>query len=135
VLSFRDEFGQWEPRAQRPEPWTLYNGRIRRGEQARDPQEITIADIIRAVEGPLASVGGGRPGDAACPGAARELPRVWIAVRKNLRNVVEHVTVADVVGSRLPGSISELASDPEAWTTREPAAQAPRQRAAESSRT
>src|ERR1700733_3089889 len=35
VLSFRDEFGQWEPRAQRPEPWTLYNGRIRRGEQIR----------------------------------------------------------------------------------------------------
>jgi sulfate adenylyltransferase subunit 2 len=35
VLSFRDEFGQWDPRAQRPEPWSLYNGRIRRGEQVR----------------------------------------------------------------------------------------------------
>jgi len=35
ILSFRDEFGQWDPRAQRPEPWTLYNGRIKRGEQVR----------------------------------------------------------------------------------------------------
>jgi hypothetical protein len=50
--------------------------------------------------------------------AAAELPRVWIAVRKNLRNVVEHVTLADVANSRLPTSITNLASDPEAWVTR-----------------
>jgi sulfate adenylyltransferase subunit 2 len=35
ILSFRDEFGQWDPRAQRPEPWSLYNGRIKKGEQVR----------------------------------------------------------------------------------------------------
>ena len=67
---------------------------------ARDAEQITIADIIRAVEGPLATVRGGRPEDAEYPGPASQLPRVWIAVRKNLRNVVEHVTVADVARSR-----------------------------------
>ena len=97
--------------------------RSQRGDQdgyrlARDAQEITIADIIRAVEGPLATVRGARPEEAAYPGAAHELPRVWIAVRKNLRNVVEHVTLAEVAGARLPPSIVELAGDPEAWVTR-----------------
>ncbi len=85
---------------------------------ARDAERITVADIIRAVEGPLASVRGARPEEAHYPGPARELPRVWIAVRKNLRNVVEHVTLADVAGATLPSSITQLASDPEAWTTR-----------------
>jgi len=85
---------------------------------ATDAEEITIADIIRAVEGPLAAVRGARPEDAAYPGAAVQLPRVWIAVRKNLRDVVEHVTIADVASKRLPDSITQLASDPEAWVTR-----------------
>ena len=57
---------------------------------------ITIADVIRAVEGPLASVRGGPPEESSYGGAAEALPRVWIAVRANLRKVVEHVTVADV---------------------------------------
>jgi adenylyl-sulfate kinase len=85
---------------------------------AREPQQITIADIIRAVEGPLATVRGGKPEHADYPGAASQLPRVWIAVRKNLRDVVEHVTVADVASARLPASINRLADDPEAWVTR-----------------
>jgi bifunctional enzyme CysN/CysC len=85
---------------------------------ARGPEEVTVADIIRAVEGPLATVRGGRPEDAEYPGVASQLPRVWIAVRKNLRTVVEHVTVADVANARLPSSIDELADDPEAWVTR-----------------
>jgi Rrf2 family protein len=84
----------------------------------KNADEITIADIIRAVEGPLAAVRGVRPEDAEYPGAARELPRVWVAVRKNLRDVVEHVTIADVARERLPGSITQQASDPEAWVTR-----------------
>jgi bifunctional enzyme CysN/CysC len=85
---------------------------------AKDPGQITIADIIRAVEGPLASVRGAKPEEAQYPGAASQLPRVWIAVRNNLRSVVEHVTVADVANSRLPSSINQLAEDPEAWVTR-----------------
>ena len=85
---------------------------------ARPAQEITIAEVIRADEGPLATVRGAKPEDAAYPGAAHELPRVWIAVRKNLRNVVEHVTLSDVANSTLPSSITRLASDPEAWVNR-----------------
>ena len=85
---------------------------------ARAADQVTIADIIRAVEGPLATVRGGRPEDAEYPGPASQLPRVWIAVRKNLRSVVEQVTVADVANQSLPGSISTLADDPEAWVTR-----------------
>lgn len=85
---------------------------------AKAPEEITIADIIRAVEGPLASVRGGPPEDSNYPGAAAELSRVWIAVRKNLREVVEHVTVADVANGRLPKAVARLSDDPDAWVTR-----------------
>ena len=85
---------------------------------AKPAADISIADIIRAVEGPLASVRGGPPEDSHYPGAAAELPRVWIAVRANLRSVVEHVTVADVASGALPKSIDKLAEDPEAWVTR-----------------
>jgi bifunctional enzyme CysN/CysC len=85
---------------------------------AKPAREITIADVIRAVEGPLATVHGARPEEAAYPGAAGELARVWIAVRKNLRDVVEHVTLADVAKASLPELITQLASDSEAWITR-----------------
>jgi Rrf2 family protein len=85
---------------------------------AKPAADITIADIIRAVEGPLASVRGGPPEETSYPGASEALPRVWIAVRANLRKVVEHVTVADVASGKLPGAIDRLAQDPEAWVTR-----------------
>jgi Rrf2 family protein len=85
---------------------------------AKPANEISIADVIRAVEGPLATVRGGPPEDSVYPGAASELPRVWIAVRKNIRSVVERVTVADVAGGELPKSVDKLADDPEAWITR-----------------
>jgi Rrf2 family protein len=85
---------------------------------AKPPGQITIADIIRAVEGPLASVRGGPPEEISYPGSSAALPRVWIAVRANLRSVVEHVTVADVASGKLPADIDQLAEDPEAWITR-----------------
>jgi Rrf2 family protein len=85
---------------------------------AKPAAQITIADIIRAVEGPLASVRGSPPEEATYGGASSALPRVWIAVRANLRAVVEHVTVADVASGRLPAKIDRLAEDPEAWVTR-----------------
>src|SRR5579884_2935582 len=72
---------------------------------ARPADQISVADIIRAVEGPLASVRGGPPEDTNYSGAAELLPRVWIAVRANLRKVVEHVTVADIAGHTLPSAI------------------------------
>ena len=61
---------------------------------------------------------GGPPEDATYPGASTALPRVWIAVRANLRRVVEHVTLADVAAGQLPAAIDKLAEDPEAWITR-----------------
>ena len=85
---------------------------------AKGADQITIADVIRAVEGPLASVRGGPPEESSYGGASEALPRVWIAVRANLRKVVEHVTVADVASGHLPKAIDKLAEDPEAWVTR-----------------
>ncbi len=85
---------------------------------AKAADQVTIADIIRAVEGPLASVRGGPPEEISYAGASAALPRVWIAVRANLRKVVENVTVADVAGGRLPAGDRRLAEDPEAWVTR-----------------
>ncbi|HYP48655.1 MAG TPA: Rrf2 family transcriptional regulator [Thermoleophilaceae bacterium] len=85
---------------------------------ARPAAEITVADVIRAVEGPLASVRGQPPEDSAYQGAAEPLQQVWIAVRANLRAVVEHVTLADLAAGRLPAKVARLAKDPEAWVTR-----------------
>lgn len=85
---------------------------------ARPPGEITVADVIRAVEGPLASVRGQRPEEVEYEGTAAPLKTVWIAVRANLRAVVERVTLEDLAGGRLPQAIEELAGDPEAWITR-----------------
>ena len=85
---------------------------------AKPADQLKIADIIRAVEGPLASVRGGPPEESSYPGAASTLPRVWIAVRANLRSVLEHVTVADVAAGKLPKEVDKLAEDPEAWVTR-----------------
>ena len=85
---------------------------------AKPASEIAIADVIRAVEGPLASVRGAPPEESTYLGASEALPRVWIAVRANLRKVVEHVSVADVASGNLPKGIERLAEDPEAWVTR-----------------
>ena len=84
----------------------------------RPAEEITLAEIVRAVEGPLATVRGQRPEDVAYTGAAEQLQRVWIAVRLNLRAVLEQVTVADLAAGRLPAKVERLADDPEAWVTR-----------------
>jgi len=85
---------------------------------ARSADEVTVADIIRAVKGPLATVRGGPPEESAYDGSASALSRVWIAVRKNLREVVERVTIADIASGQLPSPIDKLADDPEAWVTR-----------------
>ena len=85
---------------------------------AKPPAEVSVADVIRAVEGPLASVRGAPPEEASYGGAASSLPRVWIAVRANLRRVVEQVTIEDIANSRLPPAVDKLAEDPEAWITR-----------------
>jgi Rrf2 family protein len=104
----------------------LRNARIvssRRGPEggyrlARPAAEVTVADVIRAVEGPLASVRSDPPESLEYTGSAEALKQVWIAVRANLRAVLETVTLADLVGRELPASVAELARDPEAWVTR-----------------
>jgi Rrf2 family protein len=82
---------------------------------ARPPEEITIADVIRAVEGPLASVRGESPEDLGYSGSAEPLLKLWVAVRANLREVLESVTIADVAADELPDLIDEITSDPGAW--------------------
>jgi Rrf2 family protein len=85
---------------------------------AKPAGQVTVADVIRAVEGPLASVRGGPPEEVTYAGASESLLRVWIAVRASLRSVTEHVTLEDIAGGRLPRAIDKLADDPEAWITR-----------------
>ena len=79
------------------------------------PEEITLADVIRAVEGPLAQIGDERPGEITYVGAAAVLADVWVAVRASLRAVLEQVTLADLAAGRLPPSVGELTHDPDAW--------------------
>jgi Rrf2 family protein len=82
---------------------------------AKPAAEITIADVIRAVEGPLASVRGEAPETVSYEGAAEALGKLWVAVRANLRAVLEEVTVADVAAGDLPGVVDEITRDPAAW--------------------
>jgi Rrf2 family protein len=82
---------------------------------ARPADEITLAEVIRAVEGPLANVRGVRPDSVTYPGAAEPLRDVWIAVRASLRSVLEVVTLADVAHGELPAVVKDLVADPEAW--------------------
>lgn len=82
---------------------------------ARPPEQIAIADVIRAVEGPLATVRGERAEALAFHGVAEPLQELWIAVRANLRAVLESVTLADIVDRSLPEPVPTLTRDPEAW--------------------
>ncbi|GAA5045422.1 RrF2 family transcriptional regulator [Nocardia callitridis] len=84
----------------------------------RGAEEISVADVIRAVEGPLASVRGERPEDVRYPGAAQPLQLVWIALRVNIRAVLENVSIAEIAEDRLPGFLDTLTEDPGAWVRR-----------------
>ena len=85
---------------------------------ARQPDQVNLADIIRAVEGPLVGVRGQRPEEIEYVGSAEALQQVWVAVRANLRKVLEHVTVADVASGKLPKDVLALTREEEAWQTR-----------------
>ena len=82
----------------------------------RPPTEITVADLIRAAEGPLADVRGERPDALDYPEDLEALQRMWIAVRANLRAVLEHVTLADLRDGALDPTVDRLADGPDAWT-------------------
>jgi Rrf2 family protein len=75
---------------------------------ARAADEISVADVIRAVEGPLASVRGTRPDDVRYMGDAEALRDVWLALRASLRSVLDHVTLADIARGELPPVVAEL---------------------------
>jgi Rrf2 family protein len=85
---------------------------------ARPASEITAADVIRALEGPLAQVKGLRPEQATYQGAAQHLQEAWIAVRASLRAVLEHITIEDIVKGELSPPIAQLVADPDAWVGR-----------------
>lgn len=79
---------------------------------------ITVADVIRTVEGPLADVRGGPPEDLDYPGPAESLQAVWVATRASLRAVLEQVTIADVATGRLPDVVRRLTGTADAWVRR-----------------
>lgn len=85
---------------------------------AKAPRDVTVADVIRAVEGPLASVRGEAPEDIRYSGAAEPMQDVWIAVRASLRGVLEDVSLADLAAGRAPARVAKLAGDPDARARR-----------------
>jgi Rrf2 family protein len=91
---------------------------------AEPADQVTLADIIRAVDGPLANVRGARPESVEYQGSASHLLDVWIAVRVSLRSVLEQVTLADLVAGTLPASVRQLTTVPDAWVSRSAAGQA-----------
>ncbi len=81
----------------------------------RAPSAISVAEVLRSVEGPLAAVQGSRPEALHYQGAAARLPEVWVALRANLRAVLEHVTLADLAAGELPESVASLTTTADAW--------------------
>ena len=85
----------------------------------KEPAEtITVADVIRYVEGPLADVRGEPPEEVSYTGPATALQDVWIAARATLRSVLEVVTIAHIATGNLPDAVQRLAGDPDARSRR-----------------
>jgi Rrf2 family protein len=82
---------------------------------AKPAGEVSLADVIRVIDGPLANVRGQRPEQLGYLGAAAALQEVWIALRASEREILELVTVADVATGNLPKRVRTLAADPRAW--------------------
>ena len=95
----------------------------RRGPEAgyrflRPPSELTPADVMRALDGPLAEVRGLRPEATTYLEPAQSLQELWVALRASLRRVLEGVTIAQLAQGRLPARLARLVADPDAWTPR-----------------
>ncbi|MEU9466714.1 Rrf2 family transcriptional regulator [Streptomyces avermitilis] len=82
---------------------------------ARAADTITVADVIRAVDGPIVSVRGERPTGLTYTGSAEPLLPLWVALRANVRKILEGVTLADIAADALPTPVRELAAEPAAW--------------------
>jgi Rrf2 family protein len=85
---------------------------------ARPAADITVADVIRAVEGPLANIHEAAPEELHYGGAAERLRDVWVAVRHNLRAVLENVTLEELAAGHLPWQIDAMLNDPQTWHKR-----------------
>ncbi len=84
----------------------------------RDPASVSIADVVRALDGPLAAVRGQRPEYLEYSGASEHLQEVWIAVRASMRHVLENITLVDVASGTLPADVAGLLGEPGAWQRR-----------------
>ncbi|MGD9527885.1 MAG: Rrf2 family transcriptional regulator [Pseudonocardia sp.] len=81
----------------------------------RPPRDTTVADVVRAVDGPLATVRGERPQDLHYPDGAETLRALWVAMRAGVRGVLESVTLADLADHRLPSKVRRIVDDDDAW--------------------
>ncbi len=81
------------------------------------PERITVADVMRAVEGPLASVRSNRPETLEYKGLAQPLQTVWVALRSQIRSVLDVVTIADLVSGELPKAVLAMTENPDAWVS------------------
>jgi Rrf2 family protein len=82
---------------------------------ARPAEKILLAEIMRALDGPLAGVRGDRPEQVGYEGSAKHLQDVWIAARAALRQVLDHVTLAEIASGNLPEAVTNLTRDPQSW--------------------
>jgi Rrf2 family protein len=82
------------------------------------PAEVTIGKVLRAVDGPLAGVRGHRPEQTSYAGTATHLPELWVAVLAAVRNVLDEVSLTEVVAGELPARIKDLTAGPDAWQPR-----------------
>ena len=97
--------------------------RARRGAKggywlARPAAEVTVADVVRAVEGPIANVQSQPPETMTYRGSAEHLQEVWIAVRASLRSVLEEVTLADLASGKMPSVVGDYVAEPDSWAAR-----------------
>jgi Rrf2 family protein len=87
---------------------------------ALEPDKVSIADVMRAVDGPIVSISGARPETVKYNDRAVVLQRVWIAARASLRDVLEHTTIADLASGKLPAGVAKRSRDEDAWQARVP---------------
>ena len=85
---------------------------------SRPAAQISLGDIFRVVDGPLAEVRGLRPHETSYHGVAEHLPVVWVAVRASLRRVLDGTSLEQLLTGDLPPEVRHLAQDPEAWQNR-----------------
>jgi len=85
---------------------------------ARPAARISLGEIFRVVDGPLAEVRGLRPHETSYDGVAEHLPVVWVAVRASLRRVLDGTSLEQLLSGELPTDVRHLAEDPDAWQNR-----------------